>query len=311
MNEEDGPELVYVDIDNKHYYDDIRFIQGYERKDQFLFAMAFGFINDFHPPLKRKDFITRTSYLKNDMPIINALALLISNGDVDILSNRKEVFKIAEEYANGGIQLLSDEKRFKYGTFEKSLEKILVDIYDKIVDTDSSTMIEEPKIIKRSKIDKYLEEGENEELEFKSSLIWDLKEKCKNKNLEKVIAKTIAAFLNTKGGFLLIGVTDEGSIFGIEEDLNFVKGRDIDGFQMRLREIIKNYLGLGFAGNIKINFTEKDDKTVCIVKVDRSKQPVYLKDKERNDVKEFYVRIGSTSNALDPEQTNIFVSNNF
>ena len=36
--------------------------------------------------------------------------------------------------------------------------------------------------------------------------------------MEQVIVKTVAAFLNSQGGDLLIGIQDDGSIFGIEAD---------------------------------------------------------------------------------------------
>lgn len=308
MNDESsGPELIYVDKSNKHFYDDIKFLQGYDRKDQFLFAMAFGFINDFNPKIDKREFITRTSYLNyDDLTLINSLALLNSKGNVDILSDKKEIFRIAEDYANGGIQLLSDETGSKHGSFEKKLEKILVDIYDQIGDLENKSNNNQ-----KSEIDKYLIEGENEKLEFKASFKWSIKDNGPSKELEKPIAKTIAAFLNSKGGILLIGINDNGSIFGIEKDLNYVQGKDIDGYQKKLREIIQKYLGLGCAGNIKIKFAKKEDKNVCIITVEKSKQAVYLKDKANNDAKEFYVRIGSTSNSLDTEQAVLYITNNF
>ena len=42
-------------------------------------------------------------------------------------------------------------------------------------------------------------DGESDELEFKSSLRWDDKEKMVNKKLEEVIVESIAAFANTSG----------------------------------------------------------------------------------------------------------------
>ena len=53
--------------------------------------------------------------------------------------------------------------------------------------------------------------GENEKLEIKSTLRFDLREENINKKLEYVIAKTISAFLNSDGGALIIGVDDSGN----------------------------------------------------------------------------------------------------
>jgi hypothetical protein len=59
-------------------------------------------------------------------------------------------------------------------------------------------------------------EGESDELEFKSSLRWDYREERINKKLEEVIVKSVAAFANGEGGALLIGISDEGEVLGLE-----------------------------------------------------------------------------------------------
>lgn len=48
-------------------------------------------------------------------------------------------------------------------------------------------------------VDRLLQEGENEDVEFKASLRWDYRERKVNKELEYAIAKTIAGFMNSKG----------------------------------------------------------------------------------------------------------------
>jgi hypothetical protein len=45
-------------------------------------------------------------------------------------------------------------------------------------------------------VEDIIAEGESDELEFKSSIRWDYKERCVNKKLEEVILKSIAAFAN-------------------------------------------------------------------------------------------------------------------
>jgi predicted HTH transcriptional regulator len=63
-----------------------------------------------------------------------------------------------------------------------------------------------------------IEQGESAELEFKSTVRWDLRESKKNPDLEAVIRYTVAGFLNANGGTLLIGVGDDGSIVGLQPD---------------------------------------------------------------------------------------------
>ena len=62
--------------------------------------------------------------------------------------------------------------------------------------------------------------GETNKIEFKSSLLWDVDKKNKNKEMGYIIAKTISAFMNSDGGKLLIGVDDNGDISGLEPDFS-------------------------------------------------------------------------------------------
>ncbi len=141
--------------------------------------------------------------------------------------------------------------------------------------------------------------GESATLEFKSTLRWDMRTQQTNKNLEKVIAKTVAGFMNSEGGTLLIGVTDDGSICGIENDMNSLKRTDRDGFEQHLVQVLSNkYLGPEFGANYKISFEEVDDKLICAVDVDRSPKAVFLKDNQNS---EFYVRTGNTTRPLDAQ----------
>jgi hypothetical protein len=66
-----------------------------------------------------------------------------------------------------------------------------------------------------------IKSGENQIVEFKQSLRVDIKTHEINNDLEWECIKTIAAFLNTKGGTLLIGIRDNDSIVvGLEDDFN-------------------------------------------------------------------------------------------
>ena len=60
---------------------------------------------------------------------------------------------------------------------------------------------------------------ESKTLEFKSSLRWNLQEDRRDdKHVTHAALKTIAAFLNTEGGDLLIGVDDDRQVLGIDHD---------------------------------------------------------------------------------------------
>ncbi len=58
--------------------------------------------------------------------------------------------------------------------------------------------------------------GESVKQEFKSTLRRNLRTRENDSRIEDSVLKTIAAFCNTEGGVLLIGVQDNGNILGIE-----------------------------------------------------------------------------------------------
>jgi len=145
---------------------------------------------------------------------------------------------------------------------------------------------------KENEIREMILSGENEKLEIKSTLRFDLREGILNKKLEYVIAKTISAFLNSEGGTLVIGVDDDGNILGLEKDIQTLSKQNLDGFELHLRQIIKKYLGENFEKYLKITFPKIEDKEVCVAKISKSGKPVFVnfEGDER-----FFVRNGNSS----------------
>ena len=65
--------------------------------------------------------------------------------------------------------------------------------------------------------------GESNRVEFKSSARWNLHTGARDDKMELAIAKTVAGFLNSDGGTLLIGVDDDGRAIGLVHDFSTVK----------------------------------------------------------------------------------------
>ena len=65
--------------------------------------------------------------------------------------------------------------------------------------------------------------GESDSLEFKSSARWNMRAGKRDDAMETVIAKTVAAFMNSGGGTLLIGVDDDGRLIGLGPDYATLK----------------------------------------------------------------------------------------
>ena len=145
---------------------------------------------------------------------------------------------------------------------------------------------------KEEKIRELILKGENEKLEIKSTLRFDLREGKLNKKLEYVIAKTVSSFLNADGGILLMGVDDEGNILGLEKDLQTLTKNNLDGFELHLRQVIKKYLGDNFEKYLNISFEKLDDREICVVKISKSGKPVFI---THEGEEKFFVRNGNSS----------------
>lgn len=161
----------------------------------------------------------------------------------------------------------------------------------------------------RFTISDYIAAGESETLEFKSSMRWDIKLEQANKALEKVIAKTLAAFMNSNGGTLIIGVSDDGKALGLELDFRTLGQRkDRDGWEQALRNTLNTYLSKELAALIEVSFAEHEAKSIAVVHADSARKPVYLMDGQTT---EFYVRSGNTTQQLDVRQSNEYIKQHF
>lgn len=154
-----------------------------------------------------------------------------------------------------------------------------------------------------------IKQGENDKVEFKSSLRWDCRKQEVNKALEHDIAKAICAFLNTDGGTLFIGVDDDGDILGIENDCKTLgRKQSKDEFQRKVTELINNYLGKEFHEYITIRIKNIKNKEICVVKVSRSNLEAYLNN---HGEEEFYIRAGTSSQKLSMSQANKYVTSHW
>ena len=135
-----------------------------------------------------------------------------------------------------------------------------------------------------------IKQGESKTLEFKSTLCWNLKEDRKDNRVTFAALKTIAAFLNTEGGDLLIGVADDGSVVGIEKDWL----DNDDKFMLHLVQVVRNALGDRAGTCVDPKTQELDGGTVCVVSCQRSPEPVFLRWKGMESAEEgdFFVRSG-------------------
>lgn len=151
-----------------------------------------------------------------------------------------------------------------------------------------------------------INKGENNQVEFKTNLLYYHGKEGEYSGykfvVRYIVAKTICSFLNSNGGFLIIGVSDKHELQGLEDDFSLApKGKNKkDYFRLEIDKIIKEYFK-EFASNITGDFVKINDKELFIFNIFPSKSaPVFLNN---NGVKEFFVRyMASSQQYKDIEQ---------
>ncbi|WP_261779448.1 Eco57I restriction-modification methylase domain-containing protein [Microcystis aeruginosa] len=112
--------------------------------------------------------------------------------------------------------------------------------YERHIEHCSRVLTKPPTYWKSHPILSLIAQGEGSKLEFKETLRVDIKTNTKNKDVLLASLKNITAFLNTDGGTLLIGVSDNLEIKGLEPDYTVGKGKNKDGFENNLRQIMES-----------------------------------------------------------------------
>ncbi|WP_282123613.1 GmrSD restriction endonuclease domain-containing protein [Algibacter mikhailovii] len=157
-------------------------------------------------------------------------------------------------------------------------------------------------------------EGENSQVEFKTTMRYDMRQNIVNKKLEEVIMKTLAAFANGQGGTLIMGVTDDLEIIGLEHDYGTLKNGTKDEFELHLRNLVNNAYGIEFAtNNLNITFPIVNDVEICIVEIKQGIRPVYTEvtDKGGQKSKKFYVRSGNSSQEMGITEVATYINQRF
>ncbi len=153
-------------------------------------------------------------------------------------------------------------------------------------------------------IEAMIKRGENARLEFKQTFRWDVREHRANRDLEKAVMKTVAGFLNAGGGQLIIGVTDDGVVTGLEKDFQTLARKDRDGLENHFTLAFKSFLGVEFRQFVNLEFEKVAKRDVCLIIVEQSDRPVYLKD---NNSEEFYIRTGNTTTPLSMSEARSYI----
>ena len=146
--------------------------------------------------------------------------------------------------------------------------------------------------------------GETTRCEFKSTLRVNLHTGDKDKKMEHACLKTVAAFLNAHGGYVVVGVNDDGEALGLEND-GFPNE---DKMNLRLVNLLKQRTGAEHFIHVEPRFETYGEHRVLIVKCKPSNLPVFLKD---GNAEQFYSRTRATTTELKPREVQAYLKQRF
>ena len=141
-----------------------------------------------------------------------------------------------------------------------------------------------------------LRQMETNRVEFKKSARAALESEVPEKVINDGVIKTVAAFLNTGGGTLAVGISDDGDIVGVQPDLD-MKRHDLDQYQNWLTTLLMATLGDAVVSSfVGVRFETVGAHVVTLVDVEPSTRAVYAKTTKGDDC--FYVRVNNTTRQL-------------
>ncbi len=152
--------------------------------------------------------------------------------------------------------------------------------------------------------------GESATVELKSSMLYDHKrgDGTANAELKKALLKEIVALMNTKGGTIYVGVSDDGALLGIERDMRLLgKRAGWDKWSLALTNAVKT-LGAAAARNVSSGPVKIDGKTIARIEVRRGASPAYL---DPNGKGEFVVRNDTASILLNTKDATDYIRDRF
>lgn len=149
-----------------------------------------------------------------------------------------------------------------------------------------------------------VEEGETDHVEFKATLRRNLHTGQPDERMELAILKTIAGFLNSRGGELVVGVSDDGTPVGIEAD-GFPNE---DKMSLHFVNLINGRIGAAHAIYTHPRFEDYKDKRVLRVHCYPARSAVFVKE---GNGERFFVRSGPATAELTGTPMQMFIRNRF
>ena len=153
-------------------------------------------------------------------------------------------------------------------------------------------------------VDELIKQGEGKALEFKSTLRVNRHTNKPDSAIELACLKTIAAFLNTHGGTLVVGVADDLEPVGIEAD----QFASEDKFLLHFSNLICSRIGPEHELHISPHLEDFQNHRVLVVDCNPAGTAAFVKD---GKTERFYVRSSAATRELLPSETQAYIGQRF
>lgn len=154
-------------------------------------------------------------------------------------------------------------------------------------------------------IKRLIEAGESMKVEFKSTLKRNLYTGAADPVIEFEIIKTIAAFLNTEGGTLLVGVSDDGILCGYDYDLF----KSEDQVKRFIGSKVQTLLGGTMDQLIETSIETIDSKDIVRIECRKSPDPAFTKGKGGDEA--FFIRSDAATRQLGLSDLKAYLDQRF
>jgi hypothetical protein len=138
-------------------------------------------------------------------------------------------------------------------------------------------------------IEALIDGDESSEVEFKEMVSSD----------DSRILHAIAAFLNSKGGNLFIGITSTRQGVGLTQSYVGLKVANRDAFERHLNHRFHSNLKSLYPRDISFSYPSFHGHEICKIRIQPSEIPIFL---TQNSNKRFYVRTGNANRPLNESE---------
>jgi hypothetical protein len=179
---------------------------------------------------------------------------------------------------------------------------IIKDAYEKV--SGVKTAAPAQTAVKAPTAEELIAAGESEIVEYKSTLRKNLHTGQNDEKMELMVLKSLAGFMNARGGTLIVGVEDSGAPVGLGPD-SFASE---DAMALHLVNIVKSRMGADAMPFIHPDFEDLDGHRIFKLRCDPGHRAIFVQEgKEQR----FYVRSGPATSELQGTQQQNYIKSRF